>query len=574
MVTADDFFDRKLLAEVEDLLRSHSIHRASISIRSLAVDTYPPTTKYERTITWQMPDGGTSVDRFIPANDTLFSVASITKMLVAAAVIHAEVKAEEDVANNKWHKFKGTKKASIKDLYDRYKKDTDPEMMLLPGDPTLFDLIVHSKGLPSTNDRILGPDGTPLLLLVDLLQNLKTLSLNGAKQERWTTYSNMNYAVIALMINTLWDGGLNNFMSETLFEPLGMHSTSIGFPTGRTRGSSRWTVDERGIRRQVLIPEYRADGAEAGALGGYSTAKDLDIFLSSVIMAYHDAENMTGFSKTVATMYGMENNWIEGMFQHTPFGLFTTLDQSTIGLSSTNGLQFPKELFTNYPVIPGDLGKEYEVDYMAGSGVGCCCATALRIHKTDDFALVVLTDTSGPVGVADHVLRLILRRFVDFSNPRNSVKRLLEPKYQSVRTMAAGAKQHTIKDWIEKMEEDQRLKDAAYPEPFDIQGTYEGVGFHQKLHIQKEQDGKNYLAVGGTSTRSSISTPARSSSFQLVWTADQNLWLCVPPHKSIDRLGDADWSNLLFEVVSNGSQVIELRRKKRDKTVDRYTRQT
>lgn len=578
MTTADDPFDsKKLLTKIQDILESNSIQRASVSFRIVTTNSSPPKTELERFLTWEAQAGGKDVAFVNSTSDTRFHIASITKILVATAMIHAiEVKAEE-VPDNRWSKFKGLLEKPIRDVYNEYRVHGEPEMDALPGDPTVYEYIVHSKGLYSSNDHILAPDGTPLLDLKDLPFVLRELSRRVAKRytgpKRWTNYSNMNYAVIALLAVTLWDGDLDNFMQETLFKPLRMHSTSISFPKSGSPRTSRWTVDHLGVRRQVQIPDYEASGAEAGALGAYSTAWDLDLFFHSVIKADQGVEPdlMKGFSTTVQRLLEVENKYIDEELHYMPLGLSTKLNWSTIGIPSINGLQFRDEHFTTFPVIPGDVGEDYEIYYMVGSALGCCCATALRVHDTKSFALVILTDTSGPVGVADHILRSVLRRFVDLQ--QNPLKRMLPSNRDSVTTMMKEASEAAVDDWKNKVGEDQRLIDAAHAGPFDIQGTFEATNFHQTLHVKKASDGKTYLTVSGTLKSSRTNRLLASQPLQLLWKDDNHLWLCVPPHMSVDRLGDGDWSNVLFRVVRARDGTLELRRKTKDNTEDCYIRQ-
>ena len=571
MTTADDILGEEVVAKIQDILRTCSIHRASVSFRTKA---HPSNTNRDRTLTWETQGAALHTSLVVSPTDGIFHIASITKILVATATVHAiEVKALASADDNPWSKFKKIGSRPIKKVYDQYKKPSDPDLPFLPRDPTVYEFIVHSKGLPSCNDVLFAPDGTPLMNLQDVPRCLSTLLQRVTNEEglrRWTVYSNMNFAVIALVIEACWEGSLDNFMEETLFKPLSMHSTSIGSRSSSSMiSNNRWTVDQDGKRQQVQTPAYRPSGAEAAALGAYSTIEDLNKFFLAIISASDNvtSDPMQGFDRTIDTMLRIENKSIQDVMHFTPFGLETTLGGSSIGLLSTSGLQFREEAFTRYPVIPDGPGQNCLIYYMAGSAVGCSCATALRIDTGDDFALTVLTDTSGPVAVADHILRIILRRYVDLQQQK-LLSRLRSLQRDSVRKMVAQTKEHVAKNWEDKKRYDQRMRKTAHPEPFDIQGIYDEVGFPQRLHVVKQSDGKTYLSVSG------VSTQAVSGNFELLWKDDAHLWLCVPPHMSIDRLDNGDWADLLFEVARGPSGAMELKRGREDGVEYRYIRQT
>lgn len=386
-------------------------------------------------------------------------------------------------------------------------------------------------------------------------------------------YSNMNYAIIASMIEACWGGPLHDFMQVTLFTPLGLHSTSIGLAPQRTTPSMRWTADQHGTSRPVQVPDYSATGAEAAALGAYSTSEDLDKFFSSLINATHDIqpEAMEGLNKTIYILLGIENKWVDGIMHYTPFGLETTLGASIVGSLSTSGMQFPTERFTEYPAVPGTLGEGISFHYMAGSAIGCSCATAFRVDTDQDFALTVLTDTTGPVPAADHILRLVLRKYVD-SHISGPVRHISSITRHGVHKMVKEAKTHATKNWTEKADKEGRLRRMAFPEPFDIQGTYNGIEIPHQLNVTRSLDGKLFLTMSGVPSVPRQAAPT-SGAFELLWQDDAHVWMCVPPHLSVDRLDEGDWSHVLFTVVRDAAGDVELRRQSKVEVECHFKRQ-
>lgn len=559
MVSANDLLHEDLLKRVEGILQSNSVHRASISFRTIKTNTCP-STETHRSITFNSPPSGGHPAYTRSDTEELFHVASITKILVAIAVVHAiATKADEDQI---WARFKGISRRPITEVINQYTGDDSQKLGDLPGEPSIYDLMIHSKSLEPINDLMLAPDGTPMWTLQHLRQeHLPPFSSHIGPNEdrsRWTEYSNTNYAVIALAIETLWGGHLDDFMVETLFIPLGMKSTSIGYPSNRQRPSSRWTVDEHGFRRQVQTVEYEANGAEAGALGAYSTARDLDTLFSCIINADSGGEHKE-FAKTADALFRPVNKSGEE-FRYTPLGLYAPLSSSVIGCLSLNRLQFPDEPFNTYLVIPSESTRAYPVHYMAGSAVGCCCATALHVDESDDFedhfALVVLTDTSGPVDAADHILRLILREYVTLRQPR-PYKTFSSLASKSVEDWASESRTHAIENWKATMGHDEKLERISLQVPLRLDGIFAGVGFSQQLKIEK-RGGYHQLKVIGPLVSPLTNKPNESAVFKLFWIDQQSFKLHVPMHMSIDRLDNGEWSELIFKVVCEGDRVEEL----------------
>lgn len=101
----------------------------------------------------------------------------------------------------------------------------------------MYHLLAHFKGLESFNHRLLSPDGQPTMSEADVREHLMSTLEHAAIQpnipDSWTQYISINYSVIVMAIKALWGRDLDTFMSETLFTPLGMNSTSIGVSADR-----------------------------------------------------------------------------------------------------------------------------------------------------------------------------------------------------------------------------------------------------------------------------------------------------------------------------------------------------
>ena len=360
-----------------------------------------------------------------------------------------------------------------------------------------------------------------------------------------------------LVIEAIWGDTLETFMNETLFKRLGMRSTSIGYPTDKPMEHNCWTVDVEGNLHQINPPpKYEASGAEAAALGAYSTVEDLDIFFEFIINTFYDLPHRRisefGTVELIKLVY-MSYPKTESL-DFTPIGLFASLNLPSIGALSTNRLQFPNSPFSTYPVSPESEEIPGHVIYMAGSANGCSCATALQLNADrESFAVTVVTNTTSPVDSADHVLRLILQKIA--IQQVADTQTLRRESLTNVKEMVYLARAETRRSWKKVL--DNMEKDIKKELKVDrvIQGTFEGVGFGQLLEISRKSD-KHYITIKGTSGQTV------SKEFQIIWINENELKMCVYPHESIDSWGDGDWSNLKFRVEGN------------QKTVERLVRAT
>ncbi|KAF2810807.1 beta-lactamase/transpeptidase-like protein [Mytilinidion resinicola] len=560
--------DSELEGDILRILKACGTHMASISVRSLSKPSHLERTTVQLQTFMRLGDSirpGAFEYKVSSDGKNIFHIASITKILVAVAIVIAvEIKAKEQVVENPYAAFSNVPEESLTTLYNDHSKDKMPS---LPGNPSLYQLLVHFRGLRSSNHYLLAPDGSPIMTMADLLQDLTYLSKRDAgrssAEELWTKYSNINYSLIAIAIEALWKDTLSTFMSKTLFEPLGMMSTTIGSPTDRGIRPERYVVDSNGTLHCVRSPEYQSTGAEAGALGAFSSAEDLDKFFTFLITSLHGKKVIEGFDvNIISKLFKLESRETkENVF--TGLGLLTTLNSSKIGSMSTNALLFPDETFSTYPVSPGSRGKGIEAYYMAGSALGCNCTTAfLPSVVQESFAVVVLTDTSGPVDAADHISRRILQTIAKRRCPQKLS--LFHRQPENVMEMVKKAWDASSNAWKRTEKKDEQLIKNAPNVSKNITGVFKGKGFSQWLIITTA-DLKTYITVCGsndsrTSSASGSSSAFRTSpaQFQLIWVNANLVKMCVPPHLSIDTHGDGDWSELTFEVHCSGNTVTEL----------------
>ncbi|KAL6708380.1 hypothetical protein ACN47E_002643 [Coniothyrium glycines] len=557
--------DSEIERVIKSILKLCGTHKATISIRRRVGDGPYEHEVKSITTTLRHPkqhvtDNGKDV----------FHIASLTKPLVAAAVMIAGLSVPaKQPSSSRFQKFRGIPFPKV------YNDASTDRIESLPGNPDSYSLLFHEHGLHSKTHQLVAPLGQPIMGLKHAKNSLFGPKIKGKGVDRaldeWVGYSNVNYVAVALGIEALSGSNLESFMNVTLFEPLGMLTTTMGSPVDGSTSNRGWVVDSNGFQQEIARPTYRADGAETAAFGAHSTAHDLDLFFKFLIDTFHAKGRDTpipGFDLGHLSTLLTERLKTPGGDPFRSLGLFVPFDSPLIGDLSINRAQFPEERFTTYTVAPTEIRmldamrsgtnaaeepdtKVPKVFYMAGSAIACSCATSFYLDIDKSFAIVVLTDTSGPVDAADHILRLLLQRMVIWLLDGEVVPGLIQPN--DVEAMVEQAMNRSTLAW-RHIEHTQKQEVKNAPAILKaIEGLYKGEGFDQVLKISKRH-GQLRIAVNGPLM---VDRPAE---LDLVWIDHLTVNMHIPPHLSVDWLGKGDWSNTRFSVESKEGTVIALTR--------------
>lgn len=149
---------------------------------------------------------------------------------------------------------------------------------------TLRLLLTHQSGLPATNFPYDDKRGAPTLVQVlkgELPAKNKRAAVEFIPGSRWQ-YSNLGYVLIQLVLEDVLGKPFDRIVRETLFEPLGMTSSTFTYPLKPgLRAKEAWPHDGQGMAREpLLLPAAMAHG------GLLTTPSDLALLTIELISAY------------------------------------------------------------------------------------------------------------------------------------------------------------------------------------------------------------------------------------------------------------------------------------------------
>lgn len=161
--------------------------------------------------------GARDIESMAPATpDTLYSIASVTKVYTALAVLRLATRGELDVHDE------------IREYTDFWND--------VPGEPiTVAELLAHASGMPSDHPgerEVLFADeapGAPIVTPADT-----RLHTNAAAERRLTDpphlmYNTRGYQILGRIVANVSGRSFAAFVEAELFEPLGMARSQVGY---------------------------------------------------------------------------------------------------------------------------------------------------------------------------------------------------------------------------------------------------------------------------------------------------------------------------------------------------------
>lgn len=206
-------------------------------------------------------DRSVAPERVAMTDDTVFDLASLTKPVVTATLVH--LLAERG-------------KLRLGDTVARHV----PEFAQLGKEAvTLEQLLLHTSGLPADNDLRDYPAGDRAAAL----ERIHRLKLEARPGERFT-YSDVGYIVLGEVVERVAGSPLDRFAHDEVFGPLGMTATTFR-PSGAQASRVAPTEQRDGAWLAGRVHDPRAErmGGVAGHAGLFATADDLSVFVRTLL---------------------------------------------------------------------------------------------------------------------------------------------------------------------------------------------------------------------------------------------------------------------------------------------------
>jgi CubicO group peptidase (beta-lactamase class C family) len=235
-------------------------------------------------IIWSQGYGSADIEAGRPMTpDTVFAVQSVTKPVVATALMQCFERGQFDLDDPVNDHF-----APIR-LQNQFEEQAPV---------TIRRLLTHTAGLP-VDIGVSLPPMQPRSLEEHVATVVKTVRPPGGE----IVYANWGYDAIGYLIQRLTGRPFDEYLRDSVFEPLGMDSSAIGAaPEGRPVAKGDFLSAVDGTRHAAeLLPWALKPPNPSGAL--FSTVKDLARFLIAHLNGgvYEDARIIK--ADTVAEMH-------------------------------------------------------------------------------------------------------------------------------------------------------------------------------------------------------------------------------------------------------------------------------
>lgn len=507
---------------------------------------------------------------------TIYAIASLTKFLVSLTltVIFDTLAFSDKPKHERYRmlqRFKTPWDVKFTELFNTF---SGPQIEDLPGNPTLFHLLVHFNGLPPMTHVLLGPEGTSLMSKESFLEVAPRLAnlLYGNTQGGRSLYSNGNYVLVGLLIEAIAKEPLESVMQEHLFAPLGMTRTFLGAPNSSVTGIAppyTLSVDD-GHRQPTEIQPYPAGDILNAALGAYSCVRDLAIMFRTLLAAI-DGRSALLKQVTIRNCLRWQMSWNNSEAGVTMFGFRTELNSSTVGSRSLNRLITPDDICSTYRLGRRQDGKEVPAYYLAGHIEGY--SSCFYFMPQWSTFVITLTNTTGNHDASDHISRLLLQGIFDLEHPRRSVTGLRTAGPSQKVDILAMSSQAAVegKKLLKKFAAEYAEQDKAGVDLIQLDGAYINGDTGLSIIIRSNS---SLVNIVGTARTTSME-PVRTKDMGIIRTGNDTIRL-RPLSKvgfTLDRYDDYNWKNLTFHLLidNTNKKVMHLERQVGG-LVDRFTR--
>lgn len=330
--------------------------------------------------------------RLRPTSKTLFGIGSLTKSFVAAAIGGLVTKGEL-----RW-------RDRVTGILDEFRHE----------DVTIGDLLSHRTGLSNSLSLTFQGDGDLLLeqdQLFDMVNNLRKAE---PIRSEWI-YNNWGYAIAGKVVEKITKKSLDEYLGETFFRPLGLHSTTTrpDFESTENIAKAYSSLEDGSFYPLEYRQQFTGTFFEPAG-GAYSNIEDL----LKWGRAFMDAIKFSPLSETSPL-----NQALMLLSNHVAIQTPSLLERSYgLGWARTQLPGVVGLIGDNNEIMPLEelptLGKGCEsrlVAYHQGSTVGYY--SALYLDLKTESVVVVLTNSMAIGDGADWISQAVLQEVIGCSQP-------------------------------------------------------------------------------------------------------------------------------------------------------------
>ncbi len=314
--------------------------------------------------------GYTDIEKKTPATvSSAFRIASMSKSFTALAIV----------------KLRDEGKLKLDDPASKYIPEMSKIKYLTSDAPeiTVRHLLTHAAGFPEDNpwgDRQLADSDKEL---TDLIQQVSFSNAPGIAYE----YSNLGFALLGKIITNVSGKPYQDYITETIFKPLGMNSTYWEYtkvPSHKLAHGYRWTNND--WTEEALLH----DGS-FGAMGGLiTTIEDFNRYMQLHLAAWparSEKENAVVKRSSLREMQAPSNfNSLATQFKYASGRTCATASAYAYGLRWA--IDCENKVFVGHSGgLPG-FGSNWNIlpDY----GIGVVCFANVTYAPTAGFNLSIL----------------------------------------------------------------------------------------------------------------------------------------------------------------------------------------
>lgn len=340
-----------------------------------------------------------------PNDDTIYHVASLTKLIAAGAVASL---VHDGVLD--WH-------LPVQHYLPDFQRGDE-----LGQKCTLIDLLSHRSGIAMA-DAFWGQQlGEFLMPKSEIVHT--ACHLEAVKPFRSSFfYSQWNYALVTEIVERVTGQSFGRYVQEKIFQPLNMQRTSFMREEGENTALP-YVVDDDRTPHRIPSLNMTDETGFAGAMAGRSTIKDLLSLYRSLLVAFkdqceHDTHSTEGSPfvqvRRILSPYSEVGSHQIDEVAYC-LGLYRSRLPNNLGVASINNLILGPRRMPH--VGTGSPG--LEVYHHTGNVPGFF-ASAFLIPSTES-AVVVLTNSFPFMDPTDFIAQLFVSHLLGEEAPRNQLE--------------------------------------------------------------------------------------------------------------------------------------------------------